>query len=459
MKKSDVIFIIVFVIMLAIPSLAMPAFKGETTSEKRELAAFPKLMTDGKPNKDFTDELDDYINDHIAFRNLMISTRSTVMEKVFNESSVEKVILGSDGWLYFALDKNDYLNIATLTPRNAANVAKTYRMVQDYLNSNGVDFMFTVVPNKSSLYDNLPYYYVPLDEDGNIELLAAAFDAQGVNYCDLYRAFKDENEILYQKYDTHWNYKGAAYAYDKILTAAGFPHADYSELTYTEKEDWEGDLSEMLFGEKAEFDVQTYPDITFNFEYTSHEKEPDSITLKTYNENGNGNVVLYRDSYGDTMHVFFAETAENALFSRAIPYYIDYAKGYDLAVLEIVERNIINLASRAPMMAAPVCELNVAATPVDGGITFDTETAGGFVHVYGEIDEELLGDDYSVYILCDNGSGAHSYEAFPIYEAELLGEDEPKDNGYSAYIPGEEIFNNSLIVVSGESCYYYQVGW
>ena len=451
MKKAGCVYVTIYLLILMLPAVLMPFSKNSGDSEKRELAKAPSFVKEGRLNEDFGEELDQYLSDHIGLRNAMVTVSNRVMGGIFGESAVDSVIKGKEGWLFYAKDKNDYLNVATISKRNAVNIARTYRMVQDSLKKQGSDFVFAAVPNKSSLYDKLPYYYVPLKEKGNIELVQEAFEKEGVKYADLYAGFKKNDEVLYLKTDTHWDYKGALYGFNMIMDAAGFPHENFSNMDFTEKKDHVGDLALMLYSDTAEKDVQKYPDREFNFTFQSHEKKPDSMLLRTYNEAGQGNVLYFRDSYFDTCHVFAAESAENAVFSRAVPYDISMAEKYgaDLTVLEIVERNLINLAERAPKMEAPENSLDIKAKAADSSLlSLKTAEDGDFIHIFGEISESLLGDDYRVYILLTGEGGTKSYEAFPIYEKELMESTKTKDNGFSAYIPTEKVAGKSISVVA-----------
>ena len=69
---------------------------------------------------------------------------------------------------------------------------------------------------------------------------------------------------------------------------------------------------------------------------------------------------MFRDSFGNALYPFMADTFENATFSRLMPYRMDWLDGgtYDNLVVEIVERNLKNLALQAPVMPAPIVSLN-----------------------------------------------------------------------------------------------------
>ena len=176
MKKLNVIFLVLVFGLLALPMLSMPFFKNQESAEKREMAAFPSVLKDGAINSRFAGELDDYVRDHIGFRNQMVKGNTVLMAKLFGESSEDDVILGRNGWLYYEGTVNDYLNIPTMTARAARNAAHSLKMLQNYAEAKGADFVLAVVPNKNSLYgENMPARFVPAEQDGNYERIMAAF--------------------------------------------------------------------------------------------------------------------------------------------------------------------------------------------------------------------------------------------------------------------------------------------
>ena len=458
MKKLDIGYIIVFLLLLMIPSGAM-LFGGETeNTEKRALAEKPSLIEGGSINREYGTQLDAWLSDHIGLRGRMVSVESSIMDRLFGQSAVSSVILGDDGWLYYADELNDYMNVATLSQRNINNVARTLLMVQQSLTAKEHSFVFVTVPNKSSLYPHLPERYVPLAQDGNLESLQKALAEHEVCYANLQRAFSEDGRELYQKTDTHWTYQGALLAYRTIMAAVGYPHDEFETMTFEDRLDWSGDLAVMLYSTAAELDWQSYPVGDWTYEYTSHEKAADSLLLRTAKEGGQGSVVMYRDSFGDTLHRLVAESAAEATFSRIVPYDISMADRYagSLVILEIVERNLANLAAKAPLMAAPAVNLDVTATAVSpASVTAKSEETEEFLHVFGEIDESLLKDEYRVYILVSDGKGGRdSYEAFPVYETELMGGTEQKDNGFSAYIPADAKGKDIAVLVESDGEYY-----
>ena len=441
MKKLNLIFLILVFGLLALPMLSMPFFAEESSSEKRELAALPQVVKDGKLNSNFAGELDDYVRDHIGFRSLMVESNTRLMAGLFGESSEDDVILGKDGWLYYEGTVNDYLNLPTMTDRAVSCAAHSLKMLQDFAKGQGADFVLAVIPNKNSLYgEHMPDRFAPRAQEGNYEKIMAALKAEGVQIADVKSALAAEGKVLYQTTDTHWTYEGALTGYRSILKAVGRKDETFAGLTFTERRDWPADLSGMLPGLDDGLTQQQYPDYSFTYTRTSHETAVDAVQLTTHQENAEGSAVIYRDSFCNTMQEYFAETTHDVLFSRATPYRADYitSRKADLAVLEMGERNLRNLSVMAPVMEAPAAELSGTPSGIsDGALTLFKENYSGYLHLFGTIDESLLGEDYRVYLVTEKDGSFAAREAFPIYESGKLGESGSCDNGWSAYIKAE----------------------
>lgn len=453
----SVLYVIIFVLLLALPAVTMPLFHEDGAAEKRELAPFPSIKKeDGSFNDAFTEGLDAYIADHIGFRSALVRANGAWQAALFGKSAEDGVIVGGDGWLFYTDTKFDYMNVPTMSERAVNCVVRTLELMRDKAGSSGASFTVAVVPNKNTVYgENMPYCYIRTDGDGNLELLKKALADSDVTVADLEAAFAAEDDVLYQKTDSHWDYRGALLGYRTIMDAANYAHTGFDSLTFEPRADWSGDLAGMLYADGASPDVQYYPEYEFAFDIVSHEKAPDAITLRTANPNGNGRLVMYRDSFCNTMHVYFAESFAEALFSRAYPFETELIDKYDadVCVLEIVERNIPNLAKKAPVMEAPRVEFSAPAKHMDGEEVF-AETKNGYVHIYGTVPSEYLGESYRAYLLAESDGKTAVYEAFPIFESELLGSDDVGDCGFSAYFKTEtwQTFDTVRIIVESGSC-------
>ena len=181
--------------------------------------------------------------------------------------------------------------------------------------------------------------------------------------------------------------------------------------------------------------------------YSEDAPADDSIRIDTFREGAAGSLLMFRDSFGNALYPFMADTFENATFSRLMPYRMDWLDGgtYDNLVVEIVERNLKNLALQAPVMPAPIISLNGDVT--DGGdasASAEISVSGdlaGYCMVSGIYDPAGIDEDTGIYISFEgNGSGAAAvYEAFPVGNGTSR---QQTDACFTAYIP-EEVLNES----------------
>ena len=460
--KKKIIFIIVYMAVCVVPFATLWFMKNDTSEqEKRELAAFPKFTEEGVPNTQFFTQFDDWFADHLGMRSYLITAQTALKEYAFGESAESSIVLGKNGWLFYEKTVDDYCHVATLSERNADNVAYSMKLLEEYCNGQGADFVFTVAPNKNTLYsDNMPDRYIQLSDDSNLRRLELSLGRYNVTYADLKDAFMKDGRVLYQPRDSHWTYEGAMLAYRTIVSKLSSEHDIFPNITYTERRDWDADLVNMLYPGAADDDPQVYPNIEWSFVVKGDTVYDEALVIETLAGSGEGSLLMFRDSFGNTMWNYFAESFEKADFERAFPYRMSFVDriGADAVVIEIVERNLINLADKAPVMKAPKRDIQITdAYDMSGHPNcMKTGESAGMLHVYGAIDPELLGERYRVYLVVEGEDGKTFYEAFPIFEKELLDGTETGDNGFSAYLPAELNGSSIGVLVLTDGRYYYQ---
>ena len=153
MKHQFKIFIALCLVICLIPSVGMIFFPTTRTTENKAMAEAPRLMTEeGTRNTAFISDFEDYFTQHIALRNEMVYMDALIQTSVFQESNVSGVIDGTDGWLYYSSTLDDYLGLQILSDRQLYNLAHNFSVVQEYVESQGMDFTLTIAPNKNTLY-------------------------------------------------------------------------------------------------------------------------------------------------------------------------------------------------------------------------------------------------------------------------------------------------------------------
>ena len=247
--------------------------------------------------------------------------------------------------------------------------------------------------------------------------LYSGCEVDGVNCLDLFKVFEAEDEVLYFAHDSHWNCKGAALAADAILAAFG-KESNYFGGDFSAEIPHTGDLFEMLYpaGKDTETDPVYAPAI--ELEYEGSGIRPDSINIVAHG-GGEGTLLAYRDSFGNNLYPYLADSFETARFSRSTTYDLTKLEGVDCVLIELVERNIDYLITNIPLMPAP------AATAVECE-TIEAEyereevknAPEGCVLVRGTLDIRAE----NVYILCEGAA----------YSAFLL-----QGGQFAAYIPAD----------------------
>lgn len=365
-----------FLCACLIPSVGMLLLPEEPAAANQSLAPPPSLTTrDGGLNLRVLDETTEYIEDHFALRQRLITANSALEAVVFHTSAQDSVLLGEDGWLFYRETVDDYLHTDPLTDRELFGAARTLALLSEYTQNRGAALVFTVAPNKASLYSwYLPYVGRPLPLADDIDRLIPLLEEQGVDYVDLFAPFEEQyrehGQILYHATDSHWTNRGAALAHDTLVSGLGLENRApwFSQPGQTARTH-RGDLYEMLYptGEALEEDVAF--DQPFTFTYVRPIRGPEDQRIQTQCPGQPGNLLMFRDSFGNTLYPFLAEEYGQALFSRAMPYQMSLLDetGADTVVIELVERNLDYLAQRAPIFPAP--ERLLSGEPAAGDAT------------------------------------------------------------------------------------------
>lgn len=437
MKKGKLIYCILFFAICLCPSLGMLVTKQETSSENRQLSEFPSPKTEeGKINVEWLSQAGDYFQEHFAFRNELVTGNALLHGRLLETSTADGVIQGKNGWLYYKDSLDDYLGQELLSDRSLFNIAHMLSMTQQALEEKGVNFLFTIAPNKNSLYgDNMPYYdKLKVSGQTNRENLESWLTTEKVAYADLYQALMEEDEVLYHARDSHWNNKGAALAADVLMDALGKDHDSYEGESYTVRRDYTGDLDTMLYPLASTADDEIYYDKETTYATVEEIQSNFDPRITTVNPVKEGSLVMYRDSFGNALLPYMADAYANAYFSRGIPYQLMDVETHsaDTVIIERAERFLPEMSQFPPVLTAKEISLteNEELQGSDGAVDVKIKPQGMTAQLSGRIKEGLLDTDSRIYLKV-NGS---VYEAFPM---DVKVEENLDDNGFCLYLPSE----------------------
>ena len=437
MKKGKLIYCILFFAICLCPSLGMFVTKQETSSENRQLSEFPSPKTEeGKINVEWLSQAGDYFQEHFAFRNELVTGNALLHGRLLETSTADGVIQGKNGWLYYKDSLDDYLGQDLLSDRSLFNIAHMLSMTQQALEEKGVNFLFTIAPNKNSLYgDNMPYYdKLKVSDQTNRENLEGWLKTEKVAYADLYQALMEEDEVLYHARDSHWNNKGAALAADVLMDALGKDHDSYEGESYTVRRDYTGDLDTMLYPLASTADDEIYYDKETTYATVEEIQSNFDPRITTVNPVKEGSLVMYRDSFGNALLPYMADAYANAYFSRGIPYQLMDVETHsaDTVIIERAERFLPEMSQFPPVLTAKEISLteDQELQGSDGAVDVKIKPQGMTAQLSGRIKEGLLDTDSRIYLKV-NGS---VYEAFPM---DVKVEENLDDNGFCLYLPSE----------------------
>lgn len=422
-----------------IPSLGMLIQPPVRSAANQTLAPPPALTTEeGGLNPAVLQEITDYTADHFALRQQMITANAALEGLIFRTSAEDSVLMGRDGWLFYRETLDGYLHTASMTERQLWSAAHTLALMTEYVQGQGARLVFTAAPNKVSLYPQyLPYVGSPLEGESDVERLLPLLEAEGVTYIDLFAPFRAQEAVLYFRTDSHWNTQGAALAQKSLLEGLGKDFQPFwLERERVVPDSHRGDLYEMVYptGGGMEWDMEF--DRPFTFSYVRPIRSPEDQRIETENPSKTGTLLMFRDSFGNSLFPFLAEEFGRCLFSRPVPYQLTLAEETeaDTVLVELVERNLDYLCTQAPVFPAPERWLQGEPPQGTAAAAFTVRDDGQLMehlHITGTVSGPL--DTASpIYVQTEGGL----YEATPAGTTETEGE--PYQAApFTLYIPRE----------------------
>ena len=445
MKK---LFIAACLLLCLIPSVGMLFFPTTKTSENKPMAAAPQLLLeDGSLNRAFFSDFETWFTQRMALRNDMVYADAMVQSGVFHQSNVDGVILGTDGWLYYSATLPDYQGTDVMSQRELYNLAHNFSVVQQYLQQRQIGFVLTIAPNKNTLYpENMPYYDAPVaNADHSAQLLGDYLQQTDVTYLDLFRLFRQQEEVLYLKRDSHWNAKGAYLVYRGLMEQMALTPDTYGEPGV--EENTNGDLNRMLYGFHGIPESDYVYDLPLDYTYASKSTSVEDGWLITENANGSGTLLMFRDSFANNLIPFFSQSFQTAYYSKGEPNLLEmYVELYqpDQVVIQKVERNIADYLENPPILTPPEAQLpsNILIAQTEtGAVVENTDSDTRYYRISGTVEgSQWLHTDTQIVVRV----GQRYYQAYHTGE-----------EGFLLYLKKEDVAQTDKLqvyLVNGDTC-------
>ncbi|GMO11288.1 MAG: hypothetical protein Ta2A_19490 [Treponemataceae bacterium] len=363
-KVMQYIFVFVFLSIITLPLVFFDRKSVISEQENRTLATFPDVIDDGKLStnviKKFPGLLDAYLSDRIGFKNKAIAFTNKITRA--GKLRQGDVILGKNKWLYYVSpwdgdNLSDYLKTNLFSQDEISSFIEQIEKRALWCKENGIHFLFVIAPNKHSVY---PEYY-PFDRPDGITRTEQIINALPDSLKDTVIFPRDYIISQKAKYpypfyyedDTHWNAKGAYFAYEIILPKlkTAFSNSVLPAIDYDETVSFapaHGDLIGML-GVKTSGQrtfIALTPKEGLKYRYIKKDGRNGVIT-----ENENQalpKALVFRDSFFSALEPFTSNIFSHTeyIWGPVPAYFNDTDKDFileykpDIIIWEMVERCI-----------------------------------------------------------------------------------------------------------------------
>lgn len=227
-RLRDIALVALLVAAMLMPLAGLFAASHPATLrfENRAITPWPSWAVEMRW-RDRAAALERAFADRFGGRDRLIEAHHVLNAVVFGRSPVPKVLIGSEGWLYFtgedtrALDRF-HRGVPTIADADLARVVDELAKRASLLATHGIAYVVTVVPDKATVYPQHLPAWVQRASATPLDRLAEALRRDGrVRFVDLRAPLQaaSAREPTYHRTDSHWNVAGAAVGYEALLAA------------------------------------------------------------------------------------------------------------------------------------------------------------------------------------------------------------------------------------------------
>ena len=183
-------------------------------------AAVAALLKGDLAATDLSHRVERAVGDRLPFRRPFRRIRGWVDFSFFRTAPIPDVFVGRSRWLFYRQELNDYRRAACDRLTEVGRLAQQLSELKDVVESSGRRLVFTVAPNKSTIYPEHVGLPRAACDRSLYDLMTEALDettrTSFVRLDDVLRRGKAEKPVYFQ-FDTHWNGEGAALAARAIV--------------------------------------------------------------------------------------------------------------------------------------------------------------------------------------------------------------------------------------------------
>ena len=353
-SRIDIVFLACFFVLLFIPMSHLSTEESDM-KENRMLQKYVPLIKEGKINDDFGKNFEAYFNDRFFGRYYFLKYYEYLKAILSPSEGNINVLIGKNDFLFFRGDNSikSFQNAELYPDDFLRRVADYLQNINDFCKKNGKLFYFFIAPDKNKIYGENVKYIRKVRPDSEsrtfqlIDYLKKHTDVKVIYpYDEMLKAKTDNpDDLLYYKYDTHWNERGGYIGYLALMK-----EIDKDTVTPKVKiKSWEkylydsGDLARMI-GSYKKVPATYLKPVIDDHAHCEGMAFPLWECLHCHNLDGQKRILFFHDSFMVNMYRFVAASFRESYFYWRYPNEnIDMdniLKNADIIVLENLERRI-----------------------------------------------------------------------------------------------------------------------
>jgi hypothetical protein len=350
---------VAFLCALWIPLIGMLLGAGTfgAGDENRTLSGPPELGRNGKKWFAVADAFTAYFHDHFGFRGSLITAQALFKVRVLGVSSSPAVVLGKDGWLFYAGDKSidNHQGVLPFRGDELEHWVRLFNKRENWLARRGIHMLVAIPPDKLSVYPEfLPSSIRKVSEQTRLNVFMAAMrNASHSPVLDLRPVIlraKLERSHLYHPSDTHWTATGAYAGYLAILRDIANTYPDMQPIPFPDPPEPKlraGDLAKMLGLGRVWRDVPDDPPWPADLTVT---ETADGELVVQHAGVTDRRLMLFGDSFSAPLIPYLAHHFSQTLVLRTneLKPAAIVARHPDLVLFEMAERTLNNPAPQDP---------------------------------------------------------------------------------------------------------------
>lgn len=438
-SRCAIIYISLFLIISLFPLVLMSAFGNQPVESSESEVAVPVFRNgEGRANFNILKDYGDYFSKKFAFRRQLVALNSLIYASLFNTSVQDGVYIGKKGYMFYKDSIDSFMSSRPMEDYAVEAAAYNLAVIQKFAEKRGRKFIFTIAPNKNSLYPQfMPNRFKAPHIKRDAERLESALKKRKVNYCNLFHIFGKHKSVYYHKTDSHWNNFGAAMAQHALLKVLDKKHRNFTSLPYSVRKDFTGDLYAMLYPDLKGKEKEIYFKHRFKFKYKDGVKDVTQPVIYTENPAGKEKAGVIRDSFGNALLPFLAEEYSKVYFTKTTPYDVQGAieEGKNHVIFQLVERNLDTLTEDAPELFTEVNMKSKTMVKKNYKGSFKAEDSGltEGIKMWGDLDPDGVRRNSDIYLIMKPEEGGKEIRLQAFKTVNRRKDKSIKSYGYALY--------------------------